>query len=104
MHCLTLLKKLVVVQMQLLLATLTQRLQHRQILVTHILTMVRLACLEQHLALIVFRISQEVTQQARQQQTLHRQQLLLVLVQVAQMQTTSHTLLCTSGKERHEKP
>jgi hypothetical protein len=32
------------------------------------------------------------------------QQLLLVLVQVAQMLTTNRTLLCTSGKERHEKP
>jgi hypothetical protein len=32
------------------------------------------------------------------------QQQLIVLVQVAQMLTTNRTLLCTSGKERHEKP
>jgi hypothetical protein len=33
-----------------------------------------------------------------------RQQQLRLLVQVAQMLTTSHTSLCICGKERHEKP
>jgi hypothetical protein len=39
MRCLTLLKKLVVVQMQLLSATPIQQLQHQLILVTHIQTL-----------------------------------------------------------------
>jgi hypothetical protein len=107
MHCLTLLKKLVVVQMQLLSATPTLRL-HQQTLVTLMVSDTSMRVLRDLATSVIvvhsFGTQEVCTTSNLALQTSPRQQQLRLLVQVAQMLITSRTLLSICGKERHEKP